>query len=576
MASLNQNVDNSSVFTFQPYEPLFPSVMFTQKMHNQITRSNSLQPKKTSDANYHSTLKKNDQRLDSAICMPSAKKSTTCYDTSKGAAMYIRNNESLERWVDDLLKEFDNVMSVNLNTDLCQDNSRRVKELIKQIDDRLNKTITDDIEGLREFVRGKKFDYELKLKNESSSDPDITDEALYENGNADKTISVNHSNETTKVQQSALNSPSNIAKKQPARLRVSRFIKKVIAKKSSITEKDISSDSCNSCLSSQETRTSKHDQIDSAKSRIEIARKQSSHIIGTIVNRNKFERLLNGRYLIDKKDTIGEGHHGKVFKGNFLIACVDLQNNTRVAVKCLKKQFMCSIGRFQIADKKQKKRNAEIIHEGKIMLRTDGLPNLVPLLDLVETSQKVYYIMPLASKDLSDLIYRRRMTERSVRELIKPIFEAVKGLHDSGFVHRDIKPENIMLYQDGFAKLGDFGLSTEFGYHSGLQVVGTPAFAAPEVLGQFHRTDKLAWLNYKRADIWSLGATLYVCLAGRYPFEENHPISEQSVSSIEFPERRFKHYSLEVVDLIQKLLVFDPLRRISIDEALQHPFFTNE
>ncbi|CAG8619482.1 1172_t:CDS:1, partial [Cetraspora pellucida] len=67
MASLNQNVDNSSVFTFQPYEPLFPSVMFNQKIHNQITRSNSLQPKKTSDANYHSTLKKNDQRLDSAI-----------------------------------------------------------------------------------------------------------------------------------------------------------------------------------------------------------------------------------------------------------------------------------------------------------------------------------------------------------------------------------------------------------------------------------------------------------------------------------------------------------------------------
>ncbi|CAG8828847.1 8509_t:CDS:2, partial [Racocetra persica] len=202
---------------------------------------------------------------------------------------------------------------------------------------------------------------------------------------------------------------------------------------------------------------------------------------------------------------------------------VDLQNNARVAVKCLKKQFMCSIGRFQIADKKQKKRNSEIIHE-------------VPLLDLVETKQKVYYIMPLASKDLSDLIYRRRMTEHSIRELMKPIFEAVKGLHDSGFVHRDIKPENIMLYPDGSAKLGDFGLSTEFGYHSGLQVVGTPAFAAPEVLGQFHRTDKLAWLNYKRADLWSLGATLYVCLAGRYPFEENQPISEQAVSNIEFPE----------------------------------------
>ncbi|CAG8453239.1 9324_t:CDS:2, partial [Racocetra fulgida] len=327
------------------------------------------------------------------------------------AAMYIKNNESLERWVDDLLKEFDNVMSVNLNTDLCQDNSRRVKELIKRIDDRLNQTITDDFEGLRE---------------EFSKDSDIIDETLCENGNADETISVNHSTDTTKVQQSAPNLPSNIAKKQPARLRVSRFIQKIIAKKSSIIEKDIPQDGCNYCLSSQETRTSTHDQMDSVKSRIENARRQNSHIVGTIAKRNKFERLLNGRYLIDKKDTIGEGHHGK--------------------------------------------------------------PNLVPLLDLVETKQKVYYIMPLASKDLSDLIYRRRISEHSIRELMKPIFEAVKG---------------------------------------------------------------------------------------RYPFEENQPISEQAVSNIEFPERRFKHYSSEAIDLIRKLLIFDPLRRISIDEALQHPFFTN-
>ncbi|CAG8495532.1 11875_t:CDS:2, partial [Racocetra persica] len=218
--------------------------------------------------------------------MPSAKKSTTCCDTSKGAAMYIKNNESLERWVDDLLKEFDNVMSVNLNTDICQDNNRRVKELIKRIDDRLNQTITDDFEGLRE---------------EFSKDSDIIDETC-ENGNADETLSVDHSTDTTKVQQSAPKLPSNIAKKTTG---------KITRVKSSIIEKDIPPDGCNYCLSSQETRTSTHDQIDSVKSRIEIARRQNSHIVGTIVKRNKFERLLNGRYLIDKKDTIGEGHHGK-------------------------------------------------------------------------------------------------------------------------------------------------------------------------------------------------------------------------------------------------------------------------
>src|SRR6185312_13168673 len=126
---------------------------------------------------------------------------------------------------------------------------------------------------------------------------------------------------------------------------------------------------------------------------------------------------------------------------------------------------------------------------------------------------------PLATKDLSDIIYRRRLTEQNIREIMKPIFQAIKQMHDSGYVHRDIKPENILLYEDDQAKLGDFGLATEFGCQSGFQVVGTPAFAAPEVLGQFLRTDASAWLNYKRADVWSLGATMYTSFVGRYPFD---------------------------------------------------------
>ncbi|CAG8500556.1 2040_t:CDS:2 [Paraglomus occultum] len=480
----------------------------------------------------------NNPRLDSAICMPSSKKPSACSNSVKSRYDIKKKNEGLERWVEDLLQTLDNVMEKTLGTAVERDSGTRVKELMKQIDDRLSKDSSDETIIAEELAQDNTIDCE-QLANDGLSD----DASTKVHTQSDRTISYQDvTADATLTEKCPKNSIKNFFRKRK-------------------TKKSVQPNSRQAVPVNTKTPP---------KQRIECPRQNSrkATILGRIEKKGKWERLLNDRFLLNKKDIIGEGHHGSVMRG------IDLQTNEKVAIKCLRKQYKVTVGGFQVANKKQRKKNDELINEGRMMVRMESIPHLVPLLDLVETAKKVYYIMPLATKDLSDIIYRRRLTEQHLREIMKPVFQAIKHMHDSGYVHRDIKPENILLYEDDQAKLGDFGLTTEFGCHSGFQVVGTPAFAAPEVLGQFLRTDASAWLNYKRADVWSLGATMYTSFVGRYPFDDKRTAGDDLKREVQFPEK-FNNYSEDAKDLIAKLMIPDPTKRITIDDALNHPFFTN-
>jgi len=100
-----------------------------------------------------------------------------------------------------------------------------------------------------------------------------------------------------------------------------------------------------------------------------------------------------------------------------------------------------------------------------------------------------------------------------VKEITLRILSALEAAHSIGIVHRDIKPENIMMTRDGSIKLMDFGiakLETDSRVTHGGEMLGTPAYMSPEqILG--HTVDH-------RADLFSLGAVLYECLAGEKAF----------------------------------------------------------
>jgi serine/threonine protein kinase len=146
-------------------------------------------------------------------------------------------------------------------------------------------------------------------------------------------------------------------------------------------------------------------------------------------------------------------------------------------------------------------------------------PNLIEAHDAGEHEGVVFLVMKLLEgKDLGQLV--REGGPLPVRQACRLMHQAALGLqylHEHGLVHRDIKPSNLMRLPNGTLKILDFGLArcskgtaTEKSLGSG-QVVGTPDYVAPEQIDGARSLDS-------RADLYSLGATLFHLLTGRPPF----------------------------------------------------------
>jgi calcium-dependent protein kinase len=140
-------------------------------------------------------------------------------------------------------------------------------------------------------------------------------------------------------------------------------------------------------------------------------------------------------------------------------------------------------------------------------------------------------------------------------------------------IHRDLKPENILIIgrnNNGYPtiKICDFGTSliVKKGKKQ-KKFVGSSYYVAPEVLKE----------NYnEKCDVWSCGVILYILLSGKPPFEgedDNEVMANISMGECDLECKPFNRMSKTVIDLIKKLLIKDKKKRISAQEALDHPWF---
>ncbi|XP_037105343.1 calcium/calmodulin-dependent protein kinase type IV isoform X1 [Syngnathus acus] len=237
--------------------------------------------------------------------------------------------------------------------------------------------------------------------------------------------------------------------------------------------------------------------------------------------------------------------------------CEEKEKKKSYAIKVLKKTIDKKIVRTEIG----------------VLLRLSH-PNIIQLKEIFETDTDIALILELVTGgELFDRIVERGYySERDAAHVIKQILEAVAYLHENGVVHRDLKPENL-LYADlslhAPLKIADFGLSKIIDERVTMKTVcGTPGYCAPEILrGNAYGPE---------VDMWSVGVILYILLCGFEPFfdarGDQYMYTRILNCDYEFVSPWWDDVSLNAKDLVSKLIVLDPGKRLSVHQALQHPW----
>ncbi|EGC38039.1 extracellular signal-regulated protein kinase [Dictyostelium purpureum] len=291
------------------------------------------------------------------------------------------------------------------------------------------------------------------------------------------------------------------------------------------------------------------------------------------------------RYSIVK--CIGHGAYGVVCSAR------DNLTGEKVAIKKISKAF---------DNLKDTKRTLREIH----LLRHFKHENLISVKDILKPNSKdtfddVYLVSELMDTDLHQIISSPQpLSDDHCQYFVYQMLRGLKHIHSANVLHRDLKPSNLLINEDCLLKICDLGLArVEDATHQGFmtEYVATRWYRAPEVI--------LSWNKYTKAiDIWSVGC-IFAELLGRKPLFQGkdyiHQItliietigspSEEDISNIANEQARqfirnmgyvpkvnfanlFPKANPDAINLLERMLCFDPNKRLTVEDALSHPYFS--
>ena len=272
-----------------------------------------------------------------------------------------------------------------------------------------------------------------------------------------------------------------------------------------------------------------------------------------IVSQSKADPSLDYK----KLNFLGEGSFAAVYR---------VQNRITDSVRAMKiinKSASCSA-----------EDDKEIFNEINI-LRTLDHPNILKIFEFYSNKESYSIVTELCSGGelFQEIVDKGPFNENYTAYVMFQILSAINYCHNMKIVHRDLKPENILIVdrdKNNYPriKICDFGTSKMF-EKGAIQrkLVGSSYYIAPEVLKKHYD---------EKCDLWSCGVILYILLSGRPPFggENDKEIMERvALGKYDLQSSPFNKVSKSGIDLIQKLLIMEPKKRISAQDALLHPWF---
>jgi len=235
--------------------------------------------------------------------------------------------------------------------------------------------------------------------------------------------------------------------------------------------------------------------------------------------------------------------------------------------------------------------------------------NIVSVLGIIkptsfESFNEIYFVQEFMQTDLHRVIRTQPLTDDHCQYFIYQTLRALKTIHSADIVHRDLKPANLLLNANCDLKVCDYGLARSLkagfgkekdGEGAMTEYVATRWYRAPEIMLSFK-------MYTKAIDIWAIGCILAELISGRPLFpgrdyshqldlildiigtptlDEFHSItsrrSREYIRALPIKKPKsfsslFPHASADAIDFLNRTLTFDPKRRMSVEEALCHPY----